>query len=96
MTNYNLNLIALCGVSIVSLLCSCYICYINVKSLDSDTQAMILSIICACCSLCGLFIAISLDREENGLLTIDSHTDRLPSYNKRVLKRSRSMDIFDP
>ena len=87
---------ALCCISIISLSCSCYICYINVKSLDSDTQAMILSIICACCSLCGLFIAISLDREDNGLLTIDSHMDRLPSYNKRVLKRSRSMDIVLP
>ena len=96
MTIYNLNLMALCSVSIISLLCSCYICYSNMNSLDSDTQVVIISIICACCSLCGLFIAISLDREDNSLLTMDSYMNRLPSYNKRVLKRSRSMDIIIP
>lgn len=96
MTSYNLNLMALCSVSIIALLCSCYMCYINAVSLDSDTQPIVLSIICACCSLYGLFIAVSLDREDNNLLTIASHMDRLPSYNKRVLKRSRSFDSIIP
>ena len=88
---------ALCSVFIVSLSCSCYICYGNVISLDSDTQAIILSIICACCSLCGLVIAMHLDREHNSnISTADTYMDRLPSYNKRILKRSRSMDIIVP
>lgn len=96
MTSYNLNLMALCSVSIIALLCSGYMCYNNVISLKSDNQVVVLSIICACCSLCGLFIAISLDREDNSLLTIASHMDKLPSFNKRVLKRSRSMDTIIP
>ena len=71
-------------------------CYSNVISSDFDTQAIILSIICTGCSLCGLFIAISLDREENGILTIDSYMDRLPSYNKQVLKHAQAIDAIVP
>ena len=96
MRSYNLNLMALCSVSIIALLCSCYMCYINAISLDSDTQAIILSIICACCSLYGLIIAMSLDREDSSLLTIASHMDRLPTYNKRIITRSRSFDSIIP
>ena len=87
---------ALCSVSIIALLCSCYMWYSNAISLESDTQVVILSIICACCSLYGLFLAMSLEREDSSLLTIASHMDKLPSYNKRVLKRSRSMDHIVP
>lgn len=96
MKGYNLNLMALCGISIVSLLCSCYMCYSNAVSSESDTHTIVLSIICACCSLYGLCLAMALDRENSTLSMIDLHMDRVPSYNKRVLIRSRSLDTINP
>lgn len=86
----------LCGVSITSLLCSCYMCYNNVISPESDTRMIILSILGACCSLYGLCIAMMMDREDNAISMINMHMDRLPSYNKRILTRSHSLDAINP
>lgn len=96
MTSYTLNVLTLCGVSIISLLCSCYMCYSNAVSFESDSRMIILSIIGGCCSLYGLCIAMMLEREDNTLSMINLHMDKLPSYNKRILTRSRSLDTINP
>ena len=96
MTSYTLNVVMLFMVSITSLMCSCYMCYANVVSSEYDSRMTILSILGACCSLYGMCIAMILDREDNALSLINMHMDKLPSYNKRILTRSRSLDAFDP
>lgn len=102
MSDYRLNLLVLCAVSSVSILCSGYMCYISVLPSNEqyDWNIITASVLCCIASLFGLCVAItmdSLDKNRSKLHDLPAKFDDLPlpGFNKRILVRSQSVDSIN-
>ena len=103
MDSYRLNVFALGAISVCSLLCTGYISYINTRANVElqDYNVLSLALINTVLSLMGLCLIISLEnkyKNRNDIHSFSSNFDDLPlpSFNKRILTRSRSFDTLKP
>ena len=101
MDSYRLNLFALGGISICSLLCTGYISYVYILAKEElqDYSVLSFALITSVLSLMGLCLTISLEnkyKDRGDIHSFSSNLDDLPSFNKRILTRSRSFDTIIP